>query len=232
MKNLTSLLIVLMYLVFCLPARGELLVYKGLWSGEGFWLNDFSNPDDPNTAQWYSYKETDKFFFVMDVNLSDPNKTSIESVQSIDYWRDGSELFYEIIDMNSVFSLIQLNYLTNKNYKIWVSKIVEDGNQLSLCSGRVKNIDIGLGAPALKRAVAPSLKGKDVYEGTSGGTIGDEDLSTGSISLSLDAKWTKRANNSDPNKGFDQDMDTFLDADSNAPQGLINWLESKGYVED
>jgi len=83
--------------------------------------------------------------------------------------------------------------------------------------------------------VAASLKGSCWYR--SGQNLGEVDETldeqgTGTFTATLDAKWTKTANNPDDTKGFYGDIGAFLDPDSGpdpegdpkAPRGLINWL--------
>jgi hypothetical protein len=83
--------------------------------------------------------------------------------------------------------------------------------------------------------VATSLKGSFKY--ISGENLDTEEETldeqgTGTATLTLDSKWTKIANNPDGTKGFDGNMQAFLSLNPAIPQGLIEWLESRGYELD
>jgi hypothetical protein len=96
--------------------------------------------------------------------------------------------------------------------------------------GTVKSTDIGTldeDDNKEKVDVATSLKGACAWESYEDDTLNESGY--GTLSLTLDSKWTKTANNPDEEKGFYGDFWSFLDSESDAPQGLINWLEAKGY---
>jgi hypothetical protein len=106
-----------------------------------------------------------------------------------------------------------------------------EANETGLLLGTVSNTDIGtLDANDRKTKVdvATSLKGCTRWIGNED----DDGIGYGILTATLDAKWTKTANDPCDAKGFGGNIKSFLDPNSAAPKGLIYSLESKGYKLD
>jgi hypothetical protein len=226
MKKLVMLLVVL---ALCMPSYGYILVYKVTMNG-----TEVRRETTDDTEGWLLQKTSGPGYLVLDVNDEDPNV--LNDVKFVDYYTETEDhtkyRLYEIwttYDEEFTHSILPGLPPKGKN-------IVNMG--LSLTSGRgfelggvalgtVKSADIGTGS---KVDVAMVLKGVCEWGYYEDDTL--EDTGYGMLTLTLDTKWTKTANNPDETKGFGGDIGLFLDPESGPPempQGLINWLESKGY---
>jgi len=226
MKKLVMLLVVL---ALCVPTNGYILVYKVTMNG-----TEVRRETTDDTEGWLLQKTSGPGYLVLDVNDEDPNV--LNDVKFVDYYTETEDhtkyRLYEIwttYDEEFTYSILPGLRPKGKN-------IVNMG--LSLTSGRgfelggvalgtVKSADIGTGS---KVDVAMVLKGVCEWGYYEDDTL--EDTGYGMLTLTLDTKWTKTANNPDETKGFGGDIGLFLDPESGPPempQGLINWLESKGY---
>jgi len=224
MKKLVMLLVVL---ALCVPTNGYILVYKVTMSGTAAGL------ETDGTEGWLLHKESGQGYLVLDVNDEDPNV--LNDVKFVTYYtetRDHTKYKgYEMWDAGEEFTHSILQGLPPKGKNIASINIdlsTESGTTLGgKLLGTVKSTDIGTGA---KVDVAMVLKGVGAWESYEDDTL--DSTGYGTLTLTLDTKWTKTANNPDETKGFGGDIGLFLDPESGTPempQGLINWLESKGY---
>jgi len=219
-------------LVLCMPSYGYILVYKMTMSGtKAMW----ETTDD--TEGWLLQKASGVGYLVLDVDEDDPSV--LYNVQYVDYrtetWEDHTKhKVYEMWTTGVEFTQSILPGLPPKkdiasiNVDLSTESGTTSGGKLL---GTVKSTDIGTGE---KKDVATSLKGACAWESYEDDTLNESGY--GTLSLTLDSKWTKTANNPDEEKGFYGDFWSFLDSESGpsedepkAPQGLIYWLESKGY---
>jgi hypothetical protein len=221
MKKLVMLLVVL---ALCVPSYGYILVYKMTVSGT---TAEWEATDD--TEGWLLHKASARGYLVLDVDDDDPNV--LYDVQFIDYWSEGNDKGYGMWDTGEEFTHSILSGLPPKGKNIVRMELsfTVDGFEVGgRVLGTVKSTDIGTlddDEKKEKKDVATSLKGVCAWEDESE----YPESGYGTVSLTLDSKWTKTANNPDEEKGFGGDFWSFLDPGSDAPQGLINWLESKGY---
>jgi hypothetical protein len=212
-----KLVMVLAVLALCVPTYGYILVYKVTMSGTvAEWETD-------DTGGWLLHKASGVGYLVLDVDDDDPN--ALNDVQFIDYFTEDHDKLYNMWVTGEEFTQSILPGLPPKGKNIASINIdlsTESGTTLGgKLFGTVKSTDIGTGG---KVDVATSLKGVFAWESYEDDTLNESGY--GTLSLTLDSKWTKTANNPD---GFDGDFGSFLEIDPETPQGLIEWLESKGY---
>jgi hypothetical protein len=228
MKKLVMLLVVL---ALCMPSYGYILVYKLTMSGTAA---RWETTDD--TEGWLLGKDSGRGYLVLDVDEDDPNV--LYDVQFISYWSEGNDKGYEIWTTGEeefTHSILPGLPPKGKNIvRMELSLTDEKGFEVGgRVLGTVKSTDIGTldeDEKKEKKDVATSLKGVCAWEDYEDDTL--DDTGYGTVTLTLDTKWTKTANNPDETKGFGGDIGLFLDPESGPPempQGLINWLESKGY---
>jgi hypothetical protein len=245
MRNLCILLVVLAVCLSAYGQTGHLLVYKVTMSGTSARLET-----DPNG--WVLGGASENGYLIADVADSDPN--TLIDVRYIDYRTDKDSnnrpvKLYDFWTAGRDFSQSILQGLPPKGKNIAsVNVVLENGDtsvQLTgLVLGAASLTDIGTmtdaNTPKKTKVnnVATSLKGFCQF--ISGTDLGDLDEALdeqggGTLIATLDSKWTQTANNSDPTKGFDRNIGSFLDPNSgppSSPQGLLNWLISKGYVPE
>jgi hypothetical protein len=226
MKKLVMLLVVL---ALCMPAYGYILVYKLTMSGT---RADLETSDDT----WLLKKDSGCAYLVLDVN--DTNENALNGVQCVDYYTQGCNKLYEIETGGGNFTQTILPGHPPKKNIVRVD--IDLTGTTGLLLGTVSSTDIGTltedDPPIhLKVDVATSLKGVCVND------TPDDRIGYGTLSGTLDSKWTKTANNPDTEtKGFGGDIGSFLAAESGPtgdelpgepkpPRGLINWLEKTGY---
>jgi len=240
MKKLGILLVVL---AICLPAYGYVLVYKVSVSATGAVFEAEDN--EPNG--WLLEKFSAKGYLILAVNDSDPN-TLDDAPQYIDYYTEEVDnkptKLYDIWTAGKGFAQNILPGLPPKGKNITTVNVDLWNGDSSLeltgwLLGTSSLTDIGTLNDEDKKtkvAVAASLKGSFWYKsGTDLGGVDEtlDDQGTGTFTATLDAKWTKTANDPCEGKGFDGDITAFLDPDSGpvpvddpkAPRGLLNWLE-------
>jgi hypothetical protein len=238
MKKLGILVVVL---AMCLPAYGYILVYKLAASATSA---DFENePYEPNG--WLLQKGSGSGYLVLEVYDEDPNMLS--GAEYIDYYTDKedgkTQKEYDIWDPCEDFARTILPGLPPKGKNITALNLDLWGHEDSLCFtgwllGTNSLTDIGtrVHGEKTKVDVATSLKGSFKY--ISGENLDTEEETldeqgTGTVTLTLDSKWTKIANDPCEAKGFDGSPKDFLSPESgpNMPRGLVNWLEQvKKYV--
>jgi hypothetical protein len=220
MKKLVMLLVVL---ALCMPAYGYILVYKLTMSGTRAETSDDT---------WLLGKESDCSYLVLDVN--DTNANVLNEVELVDYytetWDHTKHKQYEIETGGLNFKQTILPGLPPGKNIVRVDIDLTDARGLLL--GTVSLTDIGntpLGVtPKWKENVATSLKGVCESESFADNNTPDA-IGYGTLSGTLDLKWTKTANNPDSSKGFGGVIGDFLDSTSGpCPQGLIYWLENIG----
>jgi hypothetical protein len=234
MKKLVMLLVVL---ALCVPTYGYILVYKLTMSGM---VVDRETIDD--TEGYLLGKASGRDYLVLDVNDEDPNVLyDVRFVPYYTYTEDHTKYKgYIMWTPGEEFTCSILPGLPPKGKNIVrmeLSLTGEEGFEVGWrLLGTVKSADIGTldeDEKKEKKDVATSLKGVkwEHYENDNLADIG-----YWTLSLTLDTKWTKTANNPDETKGFGGIIGSFLDSESGpsedkpkAPRGLINWLESKGY---
>jgi hypothetical protein len=212
MKTLMKVLIVLIVLVFCVPANGEILIYQK--TIRGF---DCNSLDD----QWEVNERRDRGYLILEIEYdSEGEEQTIEVINAvqIEYFKEDDSKWYVVDEMHS-FWLIRADY----NGKIaWIllessiNIIIGDVDILML-QGLAADCSIGLGTD-VQREAAKRLKGN---------FLSDQQLSinhtieTLRISLRLHSQWTKIANNPNRLNG------SFDDAVADVEAGLIK----RGYEE-
>jgi hypothetical protein len=223
-KKMKKLVMVLVVLALCVPTYGYILVYKVTMSGTvAGWK---TTPDG-----WLLSKASGRGYLVLDVDDDDPNV--LNDVQFIDYYTEDHDKLYDMWDAGEEFthSILPGRPPKGKNIVCVDLNLVDSGFELGgRVLGTVKSTDIGTLDEDEKKEkvdVATSLKGVGAWESYEDDTLNESGY--GTLSLTLDSKWTKTANNPDEEKGFGGNFENFLAPESDAPQGLINWLESKGY---
>jgi hypothetical protein len=245
MKNLCILLIVLAICLTAYGQTGHLLVYKAAISGTSAKLEA-----DPNG--WLLGGASETCYLIAEVADNDPNilldvryihySTDKDSnnrpIKEYDFWTAGGD-----------FSQTILPGRPPKGKNIAAVNIVLENSDSSvqvagLALGAASLTDIGTmtdtNTPKKTKVnnVAASLKGFCRFvSGINLGDLGEvlNEQGGGTLIATLDAKWTQTANNPDLTKGFDRNIDSFLDPNSgppSGPQGLLNWFISKGYVPE
>jgi hypothetical protein len=219
------------------PATGNILVYKVTMSGTSARFEAEAN--EPNG--WLLEKGSASGYLVLDVNNSDPN--ILNDVQYIDYYTEKVNnkptKMYEIWIPGEDFAQSILpgrppkgKNITTLNVDLW------NGSSFQLTGwslGTASLTDIGTRDANDKKTkvdVAASLKGSYWYK--SGENLNDaneilDEQGTGTLTATLDAKWTKIANDPCDAKGFGGNIVSFLDPNSAKPKGFIYWLKSTGY---
>jgi hypothetical protein len=225
MKKLVMLLVVL---ALCVPTNGYILVYKVTMN-----CTTVSRQTTDDTEGWLLGKDSRRGYLVLDVNDEDPNV--LNDVKSVDYYTGTEDHTkykrYVLNTYHEEFTYSILPGLPPKGKNIVNMGLFLIGERVfelgEVALGTAKSVDIGTGS---KVEVAMVLKGVCAW-----GLYEDDTLEVTTyemLTLTLNTKWTKRANNPDETKGFGGDIGLFLDPESGPPempQGLINWLESKGY---
>jgi len=221
-----------------MPCYGDILVYKLTASVT---TAEFET-DEPNG--WLLEKGSGCGYLVLDVNDEDTNV--LNDVQYIDYYidKDGGKTYklYEIWTAGGDFTQSILPGRPPKGKNITILNVdLWNGSSFQLTGlllGTNSLTDIGTLDNEDKKTkvdVATSLKGSCWF--ISGENLGEpnetlDSQGTGTLSVTLDSKWTKTANDPCEGKGFDGDIGSFLDPDSGpvpvddpkAPRGLLNWL--------
>jgi hypothetical protein len=235
MKRLMLVLVFMAVLsATCYGVSGTpgILVYK-MTANFNPWIDYY----DGNTADVYPWNEVG--YLVL--NLSDVNAGTLASDPNV--IRYGSyrvaggvyKWYYSFIADESSDSLDIFTIEGTTNIGAYYYIQWNDGYDQGYSSvyGKCKKVDIGIG-PKEKPNVPQSLKG--IIE-----RWGDDDYDGfGNVTITLDSKWTKTANDPCDAKGFDGNIETFLDPNSGPPdpkakglRGLINWLHVvQGYEED
>ena len=236
MKKSAVLLVVL---AMCLPAYGYILVYKVTMSG-----TSANFETEPNG--WLLEKGSASGYLVLSVADKDANV--LNDVQLVNYYTEKVNnkptKMYEIWIPGEDFAQNILPGRPPKGENITTLNVdlVNDGSSFQLTGwslGTNSMTDIGTRDANDKKTkvdVAASLKGSYWYK--FGQNLGEaeeilDEQGTGTLTATLDAKWTKTANDPCEVKGFDGDIGAFLDPDSgppDGPRGLINWLISTGYT--
>jgi hypothetical protein len=235
-KKMKRAVMLLVTLVFCLPGYGTvrnhgILVYRGGYIYEDASLSGVSDPNDPMSCEWSYNKIVMKAYWIIDANYSNQGLVHFDTIKQVMCRSDKS---YGIFNGTNNFNLVQIVQPDSKTQTLSVDKwIIEsifvDEGEMTLLSGKVKTRDIGIGLDN-KRPAAVSIQGWMLLDETKAGTVVGV-IMQGKISLSLDTGWTKRAN--DDVKGFNSNITDFLSKDPNDNrQGLIEWLEAKGYIDE
>lgn len=189
MKPLSKSAIIFVVLTICMPVRSEILIYKKTtkcltaYEGDEFWEVE---------------DEINRGYLVLDVT-ADPNGevTGIHSAEQIEYVRRGRNKWYWQQEHSFEFSGIEIE----KGF-LWVfmekdTSDIEGG--IFVMTGKAKDSRIGLGKDE-PRGIAKRIKGDILVDWI----IGDGVLQICTVTLRLQSKFTKRAN--DENEG-DQDFE-------------------------
>lgn len=205
MKMLSKSAIVLAILAVCLPAHGEIIIYrktmKCLMASEedGLW--------DVDEGIYRGY-------LVLDVTYD--SNGAISEIQAAE------QIYYESIGRNKWFwqeeHWFQFAGIDLERGFLWVlmeKDSDEGGGEILVITGKAKDTRIGLGKDE-PREVAKAIKGDILADWI----IGEGIVQMCTISLRLQSRWTKRAN--DENEG-DQDFEYAVFDIVKA------YLENRGY---
>ena len=226
MKRLLKSVIFCIVLTFCLPAYGEIFVYR---YSHSFTYFELQNAGD---YQWDVQKGRSRGYFIIDVNCPDGivQNGKVEASALILYGEDDGGKWFEIRDFRSM-QIVRFTYGYRDRVK-WLfidddSDVDDlDADGILLVEGEARYTDIGLGRDD-KREVAMSLRGQAMANETKSGggivAIKEGDIENGQVSLRYDSRWTKKANAPDV---CNQEFETVL---FDAENGIIAYLESKGY---
>ncbi len=206
MKKLVMLLAVL---ALCIPAYGEILVYK---TKAKILAYEYDDPE--------KLKETYTGYMVLDVNLDDTGGLlEIEDKVDIWYWKGSKyylvdytfELDLWLLDLGSpwvvlsdFWSYLYIPIPPDEGYfgQIW-----------AVTSGKGRETNIGNGE---KRRIAKSTKGHCLCE-----QDGESFLGSGTVSSRLSTKFTRIGNRANE---CDGDFEDTVDA-------ITEYLEGKGYED-
>jgi hypothetical protein len=179
MKMLSKSAILLATLAICLPARGEILIYKMtvkcMTASEYYDL-------------WDVDEDIDRAYLVLDVRY-DTNGViaAVRSAEQIEYQRSGKNKWYWQRER-----LLHVEEIELEKGVLWVlmeRDWGDEGAEILVLTGKARDMRIGLGKEE-PRTVARAIKGQSQAD-----YITDEGIvQMCTISLRLQSRWTKRAN--------------------------------------
>jgi hypothetical protein len=209
MRTLIKLLIVLFLFTVCVPARGEILIYRKTLKGY-----DCNSLND----QWEAIERKDKGYLILEIayNYVGQEKTiEVLNAAQIEYFGKKEDKWYEVIEHE--FEVIRAD--NGKLMWILVESTIDIGIgvQILMLQGSVVDTRIGLGSEEL-REIPKRLDGS--YLNDQQLSI-NHDIDAWTISLRLHSIWTKIANNPNRING------DFAAAVADVEAGLIK----KGYEE-
>jgi hypothetical protein len=207
MRTLGKMAALLVVLGFCLPAHGEILVYKLTQSGTFWW---------PEGEGWASDKGTWKGYVVVDIDYTD---NTITQAMGIGYERDADGKWFEEDPLQ--LELVRVETGTKVQWVIVDKEAEFDGETVVsgfflMLAGPARDRNVGTGE---KQEVANTLKGY-VLEGEN--QEGNQDLGMSSLSVTLYPAWTYWANGDGDDEG-NQDFDATT-------QMIEDYLSGKGYT--
>jgi hypothetical protein len=203
MKVLVKFVVLSIILAFCVPASGDILIYKKklkCWDAY-----------NPGGDLWDVVNSRVKGFLVLEVNYN-PDGTLAEIVGStqIDYWWErGEGKLYEVFEHN--FDIIRI---TDNRSVVWVfvEQDIGDGDiDFVMLKGKVRETSIGT---ATDEEVPKRIDGDELFYYDNG-----DWLVTCRWSLRFYKRWTQWSN---------EDEDDLFGAVNN----IEAWLENKGYQRD
>lgn len=210
MKTLIKLSIVLVVLAVCVPAQGEILIYRK--TIRGF---DCNSLDD----QWEAIERKDRGYLVLEVvyNYEEEEKTiDVVNAVQIEYFGNKEDRWFEVYEHE--FEVIRADY---KGKILWIlteSRIdLGVGVQILMLKGLAVDARIGLGRDVL-REIARKLQGNNLSDQQLGIS---HDIETWKTSLRLHSQWTKIANNPNQIDGVFDDAVVYVQIS----------LMNKGYEE-
>jgi hypothetical protein len=187
MRMLIKLFIVLFLFTFCVPARGEILIYRK--TIKGFDCNSLND-------QWQAVERKDRGYLILEIayNYIEGIKTiEVLNAVQIEYggrrenkWYEFSEHEFEVIRADDNGKLLW--FLIESTIDLGV------GVQIQMLEGPAVDINVGLGSEQL-REVSKRLKGSNLSDQQ---LSISHDIDTLTLSLRLHSQWTKIANN--PNR--------------------------------
>jgi hypothetical protein len=238
-QKMKKLLVLVLVAAMCLPCYGgrvgRILVYKMAIS---YTTANFET--DPNG--WLLEKGSVGGYLVLNVDNEDPNIVFLaryidcyteqvhgKSQKQYDIWTSGIGFEQSILPGLPPKG----KNITALNLDLWNEAFSLQLTGWLLGTNSPVNIGTYDGDDKTKEDVATSLKGVCRY--ISGEDLGDvneilDEQGTGTVTATLDAKWTKIANDPNDEKGFGGDVGSFLDQTSgppdnpDMPRGLVNWL--------
>ena len=194
MKTLAKLVMVLAVLALCLPAYGDVLVYKTSITASGFAINE----GEKGKVQARGY-------FVVDIDLAGAENMNNADTLSLDaelvlYWKAGGNKWRKTVVVDTFdITLVEVD----NGRKVYIVAELEvdvtEGTVVAILAGPEKNTDVGLPS---KYYVPTGLKGSALVSGNSY-------MGSGKVSLRLDSK-TKYANDN-LNGNFDYAVDWLED---------------------
>jgi hypothetical protein len=210
METMKKFLIVPFFLAICIPANGEVLIYKKTIKGIDC---------DALDEQWEILEKNNRGYLVLEVTYDygeEEETIDIVNAVQIDYFKDGQDKWYEV-DEHS-FGIIRADYNGKVLWILTESQIDQGvGIEILMLRGPAVDSKIGLGKDE-PREIPKRLQGNN---------LSDQHLSlshvidTWSILLRLHSQWTKIANNPKRMNG------NFDDVVADIKVGLID----KGYEE-
>ena len=241
MKKLAKTAVLLIFLMLCISARAEILIYSKTVTGfaaEGNGVVDLYDRSKVNW-RWGVGERVDKGFLVLDVEI-DPNTQIVEfnKASQIEYWKDGREKYYEQKSYNLEIDRIEVN---KETYWILRNIYAPRDNQVLvfMAKGKVRMNNIGLGSREDQRQIPLKLTGLAVtfLQGS------DADVESiyeeiYIVSLRLHKRWTKTAN--EYWVTYNSQLDYFspldwavggVDKEGQAYGIVQEWLVQRGYIE-
>jgi len=176
-SDMKRLLLVLLVLGLSVPAIADVFVYNFKQSGVELAYN-------ADTDAWVQSKPGHTTYVVVQVDSNSPDSVNI---WSIDTWKEKDTdeddkpitIKYYTVDGPSTVSFLQTP-IAKKN--VWIVEGTLDDSTRLMLSGQSKSTKIG----TTKYIVAATLSGYSIY-----GSIDEEDLVGGTISLTLNSTITK-----------------------------------------
>jgi len=170
------LIVVMVALALCLPARAEILVFQTSTSGKQLFIND-----ENKTVE----KKSERGYFVIEADLSNPDSVTISDALFLHYeQKAGSKIQYTTILNPAYMDLLLVDNGKKKQMVLrWFDNVT---GTYTVVDGTAAMKTIGAD---LQRYTASSLSGNSVWRQV------DFRTGSGNIKLKLDAKATNLANN-------------------------------------
>ena len=216
MKTLTRLTMVLAVLAICLPADGEILIYRKTMTC--FEVEGEEVIGNGPAWDWAMYRGWPRGYLILDVNYVDGQIAQIDNAVQVEYWVEEGHKYYRQIEHT-----FDVNRVGTDGAVYWVLEDLTaeplDGLRFMIVRGRTRNTNLGLGW-GLLRPVPSVLRGAFLRRASSDTYVYRQVCY--SMSLRVHWSWTRRANSA---IGGDQDFG-YAEWDI-----VKTWLERLGYEE-
>jgi len=202
MKTLAKLVMVLAVLALCLPAYGDVLVYKISIKASGFDIN--AGEAGKVKARGYLVVDFD-LTVLADMQSGDSEELDAELVL---YGKEGGYKWRKTVVVDTFdITFVEVGNRSKPHTVAEMEVDVREGTVVAILAGPDKSTDIGL---SRKYYVPAGLKGSALVSG-------DSYMGSGKISVKLDSTATKDAN-------------LYLGGDSDdTVEGLEDYLQDKGH---